>query len=163
MRELVRFDNPGSVSGWSPVDDVVMGGASRSRLRFDPAGHAVFEGEVSLENNGGFASVRAAPGDFAVPGARAYLLSVRGDGKRYKFTLRTDDGFDGVNYQAQFEPPAGRWAELRLALKEFRASFRGRPLQAPPLDPGRVRQLGLMISGRQAGRFAVALRWIRAE
>ncbi|HSD60501.1 MAG TPA: CIA30 family protein [Burkholderiales bacterium] len=163
MRELARFDDPGSVRGWSPIDDVVMGGVSSSRLRFDPAGHAVFEGVVSLENHGGFASVRAAPGDYAAPGAQVYLLSVRGDGKRYKLTLRADSDFDGVNYQSQFAPPAGQWAELRLAADGFRASFRGREVPAPPLDPGRVRQLGLMISGRQAGPFSLELRWIRAE
>src|SRR5512145_2802076 len=75
MRELARFDSPESVRDWSPVDDAVMGGVSRSRLRFDSGGHAVFEGAVSLANNGGFASVRTAPGDFAAPGARTYLLS----------------------------------------------------------------------------------------
>lgn len=163
MRELARFDIPEGVRDWSPIDDVVMGGVSRSRLRFDPEGHAVFEGEVSLANNGGFASVRAAPGDYAAPGAQAYLLLARGDGKRYKLNLRTDNGFDGVNYQAQFVPPAGQWADVRVPVAGFRPSFRGREVAAPPLDPGRVRQLGLMISGRQAGPFSLALRWIRAE
>lgn len=36
------------------IDDRVMGGISRSTLRHDPAGHAVFEGAVSMERNGGF-------------------------------------------------------------------------------------------------------------
>jgi hypothetical protein len=59
-----------------------MGGVSHSRLRHDAAGHAVFEGVVSLENNGGFASVRSRPLDLGVPGAANYSLEVRGDGKR---------------------------------------------------------------------------------
>lgn len=163
-RELFRFDSPHCVAGWFAIDDAVMGGVSRSRLRHDPAGHSVFEGEVSLENNGGFASVRSRPLDLGAPDAAGYLIEVRGDGKRYKLNLRTEDSFDGVNYQAVFEPPAGAWMVARLAVSEFRPTFRGRSVPgAPPLDPAAVRQIGLMIADRQAGPFALAIRSIHAE
>ena len=163
-RELFRFESPSSVARWAAIDDAVMGGISRSRLRHDPAGHAVFEGVVSLERNGGFASVRSPPDDLGAQGAIAYALEVRGDGRRYKLNLRTDDAFDGVNYQSAFEPPAGAWTLLRLPVSAFRPSFRGRTVPgAPPLDPARVRRIGLMIADRQAGPFALAVRSIRAE
>jgi hypothetical protein len=43
-------------------------------------------------------------------------------------------------------------------------TFRGRVVAtAPPLDPGRVRQVGLMIADRQAGAFRLAVRSISAE
>jgi hypothetical protein len=163
-RELFRFDTAAAVADWSAIDDAVMGGVSHSRLRHDTAGHAVFEGIVSLERNGGFASVRSRPMDLGAPGAAGYLLELRGDGKRFKLNLRTDDGFDGVNYQAAFEAPAGTWTSVRLPVAAFRPTFRGRSVPgAPPLDPARVRQSGLMIADRQAGPFALALRSIRAE
>ena len=163
-RELFRFESAASVADWSAVDDRVMGGVSRSRMRHDPDGHAVFEGEVSLDNNGGFASVRSRPLDLGAAGATACVIEVRGDGKRYKLNLRIDDAFDGVTYQAVFEPPAGAWSELRLPLSAFRPSFRGRSVPgAPPLHPARVRQIGLMIAERQAGPFALAVRSIRME
>lgn len=57
-RELFRFDTAASVADFSPVDDRVMGGRSESRLRHEPAGNAVFDGEASLADGGGFASVR---------------------------------------------------------------------------------------------------------
>ena len=159
--DLFRFATPASVDDWSAIDDVVMGGVSRSHLRHDPAGHAVFEGVVSLENNGGFASVRCRPADLGVPGASGYVLEVLGDGWRYKLNLRTDDAFDGVNHQAVFDPPAGAWTSIRLPLAAFTTTFRGRPVAGvPPLDPARVRQMGLMIADRQAGPFALAIRSI---
>jgi hypothetical protein len=34
---------------------------------------------------------------------------------------------------------------------------------APPLDPGRVRALGLMLSDGQAGAFELLVDWIAAE
>jgi NADH dehydrogenase [ubiquinone] 1 alpha subcomplex assembly factor 1 len=163
-RELFRFDSAASVADWSAVDDRVMGGVSLSRLRHDPDGFAVFEGRVSLENRGGFASVRSRALDLAAPGALAYVLEVRGDGNRYKLNVRTDDAFDGVNYQAVFEPPAGEWVTVYLPVNALRATFRGRNAAgAPALDPALVRRIGLMIADRQLGAFSLAVRSIRAE
>ena len=157
-RCLIDFALPASLDGWSAIGDVVMGGISRSRLDHDPAGHASFSGVVSLEHNGGFASVRSPLLALGAPSATAYLLEVRGDGQRYKLNLRTDEAFDGVSYQAAFvAPPA--WTTIHLPLGEFRPSFRGRAVpDAPPLDPARVRQVGLLIADRQAGPFALAMR-----
>ena len=160
-KELFRFDSAMSVADWSAIDDGVMGGVSQSRLRHDPAGHAVFEGTVSLERNGGFASVRTRPLDLGAAGATACLLEAHGDGKRYKLNLRTDDAFDGVHYQAAFAAPEGAWTLVRLPLSGFHPGYRGRSVSgAPPLDPARIRQIGLMIADRQAGPFALALRSI---
>ncbi len=55
---LIDFADPSTVALWNPINDGVMGGVSSSQMRHDPAGHAVFTGRVSFENNGGFASVR---------------------------------------------------------------------------------------------------------
>ncbi|HEX5697569.1 MAG TPA: CIA30 family protein, partial [Rhodoferax sp.] len=71
-----RFDTPASTLNWQAINDGVMGGVSVSRMRFDSAGFAVFEGEVSLENNGGFASVRAAQLHLGGADTVAYLLTV---------------------------------------------------------------------------------------
>lgn len=158
---LFDFRDADAAHDWAPIDDRVMGGISRSRLRYDPAGHAVFEGEVSLERSGGFASVRSMPGARGKCGAGTCLIDVRGAGKQFKLSLLTDDGFGSLTYQANFVPTGGDWQTLRLPLASFRASFRGREVPgAPALDPARIRQVGLMISERQAGPFALDIRWI---
>ena len=158
---LFDFGDPGTVNDWAAIDDRVMGGVSRSRLRHDPAGHAVFEGLVSLERNGGFASVRSSPGARGKPGAEACAIEVRGGGKQFKLNLLTDDGFDSLNYQAGFAPDGDEWQKIRLPLAAFRASFRGRDVPgAPALDPARIRQVGLMIAARQAGPFVLDIRRI---
>lgn len=158
---LFDFSDPSAVRAWRPIDDRVMGGISRSHLRHDPLGHAVFEGEVSLECNGGFASVRSAPGERGMAGAEACLIEVRGDNRQFKLNLLTDDGFDSLNHQAGFGPAGTEWQTLRLPLADFRASFRGREVVgAPPLDPACIRQVGLMIAARQAGPFSLHIRRI---
>ena len=162
--DLYRFDSADAEHAWRAIDDRVMGGVSRSRLRHDPAGHATFEGEVSLEQNGGFASVRSAPGSFGVPGAVDCLIEARGDGHRYKLCLFTVDAFDALSYQAEFVPPVQAWDVIRLPISTFKATVRGRQVpDAPSLDAAGIRQIGLMIAGRQAGRFALDIRSIMLE
>ena len=121
----------------------------------------MFEGTVSLERNGGFASVRSSPGERGLSGATACLIELRGDNKQFKLSLLTDDGFDSLSYQASFTPKSTDWQTLHLPLADFRASFRGRAVtDAPPLAPARIRQVGLMIAARQAGPFARDIRRI---
>jgi NADH dehydrogenase [ubiquinone] 1 alpha subcomplex assembly factor 1 len=159
--ELFDFSDPRAADAWRAIDDRVMGGVSRSRLRHDRAGHAVFEGEVSLAQNGGFASVRSSPGERGQVGATACLIEARGEPKQFKLSLLTDDGFDSINYQASFAPDIRRWQTISLPISSFRASFRGRDVPgAPALDPARIRQVGLMIAARQAGPFALDIRRI---
>ena len=159
--ELFDFSDPRAAEAWRAIDDRVMGGVSRSRLRHDRAGHAVFEGDVSLERNGGFASVRSSPGERGQAGATTCLIEARGDPKQFKLSLLTDDGFDSVNYQASFTTMGHDWQTISLPLSAFRASFRGRDVPgAPALDPARIRQVGLMIAGRQAGSFELHIRRI---
>lgn len=156
-----RFDTPNSTRRWQAINDGVMGGVSVSRLRFDPAGYAVFEGEVSLENNGGFASVRASELDLGCADTEAYVLTVWGDGRTYKLNLRTDTGFDGVTYQASFTPAPGQWTQAVLPLAAFVPRFRGRLVHdAPALRPEAVRQVGFLISAKQAGIFQLRIKTI---
>lgn len=158
---LFDFIDASAVQAWCAIDDRVMGGISRSSLEHDPAGHAVFTGTVSLEHSGGFASVRSSPADRGQAGATSCLIDVRGDPRQFKLSLLTDDGIDGVNYQASFTTLGHDWQTISLPLSAFRASFRGRDVPgAPALDPARIRQVGLLIAGRQAGPFALDIRRI---
>jgi monofunctional biosynthetic peptidoglycan transglycosylase len=166
LRVLVDFDGDADFSAWRNVDDVVMGGVSTSALRRAAMpGVASFTGHVSLDYGGGFASVRSEPQAWDTAGASALLVRCRsGDGRVYKFTVRTDDGYDGVQYQQRFSPPQDDWGTVRLPIAAFVATFRGRQVPAAdPLQPERIRRLGLMVSDKQAGPFELLLDWIAVE
>ena len=113
-------------------------------------------------DNEGFASVRSSPADRSRVGATVCLVEVRGDVKPFRPSLLTDDGFDSVNDQATFTPAPCAWQTLDLPLSAFRATLRGRAVSgAPPLDPARIRQVGLMIAAGRAGPFELHIREIR--
>ena len=160
FRHPPRSDKPAGV--WFSVDDRVMGGVSASRVEASADG-LVFTGHLSLDHNGGFASIRTRPGDYGLAGTEALRLRVRGDGKTYKLGIRTDETFDGIQYQARFHTSADAWQDVRLALADFQPSFRGRPVPAPPLDPAGIRVFGLLIADRQAGPFQLVLATLTAE
>lgn len=158
---LCDLESAGAIARWRALDDRVMGGVSRSRLRHAQGGHAVFEGEVSLERNGGFASVRSPSGLCGAPAARTCRFDAWGDGRTYKLSLFMDGSDDSVAWQCSFAPPSGRWDRVTLSLDDFEPRWRGRPVPgAPPLDPARLRQAGLLIADRQAGAFSLSLRSI---
>ena len=160
---LAEFDAAGS-DAWQSIDDVVMGGISGSRMRLTESGTGVFEGEGSLANNGGFASVRQSVGPLDLSAHEGLVLRVRGDGQRYRLRLRTDQRFDGVAWQADFPTTAGEWTRVVLPFPEFEPSYRGRrPPGAGPLDTGSICQIGLMIADRQSGPFRLETDWIRTQ
>lgn len=149
---LFDFGDPARAGGFTPIDDRVMGGRSHSRaVLVDRA--LRFEGEVILEG-GGFASIRSAPARLDLSGAAGLALRVRGDGRRYKVSLRTDDHLDGLAWQAGFDTATGGWEVVLLPLAAFRPVVRGRPApEAGPLAAARVRTVGFVIADGQAGPF----------
>ena len=159
---LFDFSDPATAQRFRAVDDRVMGGVSRSTLR--SAGQtAAFEGELSTERNGGFASVRSDPDPVDLSALDGLELRVRGDGRTYKVRMRTDGRFDGVSYQASFAPPEGEWATIRIPFESFRPTYRGRtPRGAAPFDPSAVQSFGLLVANEQVGRFRLELGWIGA-
>ena len=156
---LLDFSRPEVIRALRVVNDGVMGGVSTSRLA-SVAGAMVFEGHLSLENNGGFASFR---GTARLPdGCAAVLLTVRGDGRRYKLTLKLDDGPGTALYQAAFDAPH-EWRTLRFEPTDFTASFRGRPVAAPVVRFADVQLVGLLSADRQSGAFRIELKDFAAE
>jgi monofunctional biosynthetic peptidoglycan transglycosylase len=156
---LIAFKDPASLSPFLVVNDGVMGGISVSRVSY-AEGSLLFDGVVSLEHNGGFASFR---GPIAIPGqAEALVVALRGDGKRYKFMLKPRSAAANWQYQSPFQSD-GDWQTLRFEPASFYASSRGRRVKAPALEFGQVGSVGVLISDGQAGPFRLEIREIRAE
>jgi len=150
---VMDFSDPDVARRLWVVNDGVMGGVSQSRIRHGAEG-VVFEGEVSLKNNGGFASLRG-PVAFAV-GTTALALSTHGDGKRYRLLLRMDSAPGAASYQSDFD--ARGLQTHRFVASDFQATFRGRLVSAAPLVFARVIEFGILIADKQEGPFALQLR-----
>jgi NADH dehydrogenase [ubiquinone] 1 alpha subcomplex assembly factor 1 len=160
-RTVYDFQTATNSVAWQVVNDDVMGGVSTSSFRLTN-GAALFQGKVSLENNGGFASARSLPAHHDLAGGDSFVIRVRGDGRRYKFTARMDPSFDTAIYQCGFMTKKGEWEEHRLRLKQFVATFRGRVLSSErPLAAAKVISVGFLISDKQDGPFQLEVAWIK--
>ncbi|WFM72786.1 CIA30 family protein [Halomonas sp. CKK8] len=125
---LIDFRHTDEATRWRAINDDVMGGVSRGGLHGED-GIGVFSGETSLENNGGFASVRREPEPFDLSDTPSMVLQVRADGRRYQLRLYTEQLPQGAAYRAIFQPPAGEWQRVALPWHDFEAVFRGRRLE----------------------------------
>jgi monofunctional biosynthetic peptidoglycan transglycosylase len=161
---LVDFKDTVEIQNWWIVNDGVMGGISSSEMIAGDSGNVLFQGVVSLENNGGFASVRTRFSANKLDEYSGILIRVRGDGKKYQFRIRTTNRFDGVSYRYIFNTEEETWQEIFMPFNEFVPVFRGRILRdVGPLDPDQIRQLGILIADKQAGRFQLEIDWIAAQ
>ncbi|GGZ63392.1 CIA30 family protein [Paraglaciecola chathamensis] len=142
---------------WKSVNDGVMGGISKSQLsHVDKL--AVFSGHVSLENNGGFASVTRRV--FAINVTHDAELSIRvmGDGKRYQLRLKPSLEKGVPSYVVGLTTQANVWQTFRFKLSEFKATLRGKKVaDAPMLNWQDVKQLGFLIGDRQQGDFCLLI------
>ncbi|MBF2003340.1 MAG: CIA30 family protein [Synechococcales cyanobacterium M58_A2018_015] len=132
---------------WGALDDVVMGGVSESSLRLAD-GVAYFSGVVSTANSGGFASVRTRNLEPALDLSQydGVELRVKGDGKRYKFMLRSETRWDGVAYCASFDTVPDRWVTVRLPFTSLIPVFRAKTVNVGPVDTRHVSAFQLMLS-----------------
>jgi len=163
--EMVVFDfqKSDTLNDWRTVNDGVMGGLSLGEFVIGDSNTAVFQGTVSLENNGGFSSTRTSPRLFNVAGFDGMLLRLKGDGKRYQFRLRVDERFDGIAYRYPFKTDDNKWIIIRVPFGECVPVFRGRVLNdVAPISPARIQQIGFLISDKQAGSFRLEIDWIKA-
>ena len=139
---------------WEAIDDRIMGGCSQSRPEYLRGTGLRFSGTVSLDNNGGFASIRSSQGCFDLSGYSGLKIRVSGDGRTYKLSLRTALYYDGISYQASFATVAGKSQEITLPFEEFAPTHHGITLTTvPAMDPANVKSFGLFIADRQAGPF----------
>lgn len=149
---------------WRIVNDGVMGGVSHSHLQINESGNAVFLGTVSLENNGGFCSVKN-ENRLNLGGNRAFLLRIKGDGNRYSFRIRTTEGGEKLRhqYEYRFDTSHNTWTEIEIPFEKFEAVYRGQKLTDVPLpDFSSIAEYGFLISDKQEGDFRLEIDWIKA-
>ena len=56
--EIVHDFSKSNLEGWYVIDDGVMGGRSRGQLEIENDDIGLFSGRISLQNYGGFSSIR---------------------------------------------------------------------------------------------------------
>ncbi len=159
---IASFENPSTLSNWGVVNDSVMGGVSTSGFRQTENGTLLFKGQLSLENNGGFVSLRNRPRNLDLDNVAGFVVRVRGDGRAYYLDLRESRQMTAGSFRASFATKDGEWTETYIPASEFvRQSF-GRPYPNTPLRPQSISSLGFTLSDKNPGPFSLEIDYVKA-
>jgi len=159
--DLINPKEEIGIQNWRMVNDNVMGGVSVSTLYINKEENLIFDGEVSLDNNGGFASCRHDLGKVNLKGIKLFKLKVKGDGKTYKFRL--SERYGSTNYSSNFETTNGSWLEVVIPLEDLSPTFMGYySRSSPKLKIENMRSIGFQISDKQEGNFNLEIMYLQA-
>ena len=154
---LFRFADEDHFERWQINNDTVMGGVSQSQIKQNQQQELLFTGNVSLDNNGGFASTESRF-KHQISAASALTIAVKGDGKVYQLRLKTPKLSYGEAYVANFTTQAGMLTKHTFTVEDFTVSFRGRTVSNPPaLSLMDVDRVGFLVAQKQQGPFAIEL------
>lgn len=163
-REVVLdFDSPASIRNCRAVNDGVMGGRSVGRYRLTDQNTLEFFGYLSLENNGGFASIRLPSGDFNLDKGDSIILKVKGDGRTYNMNLYAQQNLGGFSFRQSFKTTANKLIEVKLPVDQFVATWRGRVFPKQKLNPSDVAGLGILLGDKKQGKFSLQIESISVE
>lgn len=162
---MFDFAKAEQADGWSVVNDTVMGGVSSGEVAWSD-GAMVFTGVLSLENNGGFASIRSPQIDerLVLNWSKTEGLRVKadGDGRTWTVQVRTIDDYDG-GWTQSFATTANETTNAFLPWESFEPV--GRFLQPrsadSPLDPSRIWAITFYLIDGIEQPFRIAIRSIQ--
>ncbi len=153
---LFEFNGARSEPKFRVVNDGVMGGTSQSTVR-TKAGVLTFAGNVSLENNGGFASMRtiSRPDPTGASAkARQLVLRAKSSGTTFSVTIETQNGW----YWSSFTTKSGEWTTVELPFSSFRPRTRfGEQVDGDPYSGAAMVRLGVIIANKKAESFRLDL------
>ncbi|WP_158977900.1 CIA30 family protein [Cellulophaga sp. L1A9] len=158
---IFKFDKKTDISQWSIIDDVVMGGKSSGEFCLNEKGNGVFQGRVSLENNGGFSSLRYR---FSALNSTAYskiIITIKGDGKSYKLRFKTKQS-DSHSYITHFNT-SKNWETLAFSMAEMEPIFRGRKLDLPNYKDTTIEEIAFIIGNKEEEHFKLEIDEILLE
>ena len=148
---IFNFNKTSNIKDWQVVDDVVMGGISSGMFSINKKGNGVFTGNISLENNGGFSSVRSRFKEISTKINSKIVLRIKGDGKNYQFRVK-EKSSDSHSYITTFQT-SKEWETINIPLSELFPSYRGRKIDLPNFDKNGIAEIGFLIANKKTEKF----------
>lgn len=154
-RTIIDFKNNQDSNFWQVVDDGVMGGRSKGNFEVTSDGHGRFHGTVSLENNGGFSSVRFDMNPLEVTPNSKIQIRLKGDGNTYQFRVKSKNQ-EYHCYSIDLDT-TGKWQTLEFTLSDLSPTFRGRKLDMPNFDKNTIEGIRFLIGNKKEQKFLLLI------
>lgn len=152
---IFKFNKNSIIKDWVIIDDVVMGGQSSSSFKLNAYGYGVFEGKVSLENNGGFCCLRYNCGKINVQGFRKISIRLKGDGKNYQLRIKANTK-DRHSYIMPFST-SSKWQNIEIKLSDMYPHFRGKRLDKVNFSNAYFEEIKFLIGNKKNECFQIVI------
>lgn len=148
---------------WRVVNDGVMGGLSKSETNLTE-NTLIFKGKTSLENSGGFASLRTAFNPGKLKGSKTITIRFKSNSinRTFGISLKDKERFYMPYFKHEFSPKNTNWQTLTVNLEDFKPYRMSETYNAKmPLSYlDNVFALVLIISDKKQGDFDIELDYI---
>lgn len=158
---LFEFSAESNIDNWQILDDVVMGGRSDGHFKINKDGHGEYTGNVSLENNGGFSSLRYYFETVDSSDYTKFKIRIKGDGKSYQFRVKSNR-YDRYSYIFKFETTEN-WQTIEIPFEDMYASFRGYRLDIPNFEGKQMEEIAFLIGNKKKESFKLLIDSITLE
>lgn len=138
-----------------------MGGKSKSQFHLNTEANGTFEGAVSLENNGGFCSVKYVFEPITLEKSTFISIRLKGDGKKYQFRVKSNTS-DSHSYVYHFQTNAD-WQTIEIPISELYPAFRGQKLNMPNYNGSHLEEIAFLIGNKKEEQFQLVLDRIEAK
>ena len=151
---IFDFNTTENTNLWRIVNDDVMGGKSTSMMSLiNKTG--VFQGEVSLENNGGFAMTQLDCKLIGVNNFQKLVIDIKGDGRTYQFRIK-ENRYSRYSYVQNFKT-SGKEETIVFYLKDFAPQFRGVKLGMANFEKDVIEQVAILIGDKKNEKFELQI------
>ena len=158
---IFNFTKDAGTQNWFVVDDSVMGGVSAGNMGVDSEGHGMFKGQVSLDNNGGFSSIKYNAGKTKLTGYTKFVIALKGDGKAYQFRVKTNSS-EYYSYTSTFTTN-NAWQTIEIPFNSMTPSFRGQTLNMANFPGDYLEEIGFLIGNKKEEDFKLAIDYISVQ
>ena len=141
-------------NSWSVINDGVMGGRSFGKVNYE-SNSMRFTGSISLENNGGFSSLKSPFGTFNLSAYKRVEIRYRSSEIPMALTMEVSRAWYETYYRSALPSTKGEWKTLELPLNEFQGQSVGRKT-GTKLGKNELEQiirLGFINDGKGPGNF----------
>lgn len=149
---------------WYVVNDRVMGGRSFGDLE-TTKNSIKFSGEVSLENNGGFSSIRSPYQKTNLSDFSKVIIRYRATGRDFSFQLQKHEAWYLPNFKLLLPNTADKWEEVTFKIMDFKkyrvGRYTGESIGSEDLSS--IIRMGIITEEKREGPFEIEVDYIRFQ
>jgi NADH dehydrogenase [ubiquinone] 1 alpha subcomplex assembly factor 1 len=164
-KEFIKFDfgsENGNTNDWFALTDNVMGGVSTSKLNYK-ATSLEFTGNISFQNNGGFASMRSNFGLYDLSAYTHVTIRFKSDKQKFALTFENSKSWWEPNYKYEFQSEQSTdWKTVTFKLMDFHEEILGRKT-GKSIDNEilkKISRIGIITNDKKEGPFSIEIDYI---